>query len=69
MEGLTSLQSEKAALSETNTRLREENDDLKFEVEELHAMVQVLKGQISHQGLISERRASPVVFSGERTGT
>ncbi|KAH9484023.1 Tuberous sclerosis 1 protein-like protein [Psilocybe cubensis] len=61
VEGMAALQLEKVALSETNTKLREENQVLKDEVEELQAMVQLLKGQHSRQSLISEPRASPIL--------
>ncbi|KDR81843.1 hypothetical protein GALMADRAFT_221714 [Galerina marginata CBS 339.88] len=60
-QGITSIQIEKATLNAANAQLREENIDLKFEVEEQAAMVELLKGQISRQGLVSEPRSSPIL--------
>lgn len=60
-EGLALFQAEKASLTAANAKLREENTELKFEIEERAAMVELLKGQISRQGLISEPRNSPTL--------
>lgn len=54
---------EKSALMDANSRLRNENIELKDEVEEMRAMIEVLKGHHSgRRGLVSEPRASPVNF-------
>ena len=58
---IASLVSEKGALVETNQRLKAENIELKDELEELRAMIEILKGQRGgRQGLVAEPRSSPV---------
>jgi hypothetical protein len=42
---------------ETNSKLKDENMLLKDELEEMRAMIEVLKGR---RGLISEPRSSPL---------
>lgn len=60
---IATFASEKLALQTANTRLRNENIELKDEVEEMRAMLEVLKAQHSgKRGLVSEPRASPVQF-------
>lgn len=49
---------ERSTLMETNSKLKDENMLLKDELEEMRAMIEVLKGR---RGLISEPRASPVL--------
>jgi hypothetical protein len=49
---------EKSTLMETNNKLKEENIVLKDELEEMRAMIELLKGR---RGLISEPRASPIL--------
>lgn len=54
---------EKASLAKANDELREENADLMDEVEEMRAMLEMLKAQVSgKRGLISAR-ASPIMFA------
>jgi phage shock protein A len=53
---------EKTSLATANDKLREENADLMDEVEEMRAMLEMLKAQISgKRGLVSAR-ASPIMF-------
>ena len=52
-EGIAAISNEKAALMAANTKLGEENHELKEEVEELRVMMEILKGR---KGLISEER-------------
>ena len=49
-EGIAAISN--AALMAANTKLGEENHELKEEVEELHVMMEILKGR----GLVSEGR-------------
>ena len=55
---IAGLLTERSALLATNSKLKEENLLLKDELEEMRAMIEVLKGR---KGLISEPRASPVL--------
>lgn len=48
---------ERTTLMETNGKLKDENMLLKDELEEMRAMIEVLKGR---RGLISEPRSSPL---------
>jgi predicted nucleic acid-binding Zn-ribbon protein len=50
-DDLVSLLAEKVDISERLRKERERNDDLNDEMEELHAMVEVLRGQVSQAGL------------------
>jgi len=58
---IASFSAEKAALQTANNNLREDNLVLKDEVEELRAMVEVLRGQhTGGRGLVSAR-SSPII--------
>ncbi|KDQ33186.1 hypothetical protein PLEOSDRAFT_1060852 [Pleurotus ostreatus PC15] len=62
-EQLKQFTEEKQRLMSTNTKLRDDNSEMREEIEELRAMVELLKGQVSgKRGLISEPRASPVLY-------
>jgi uncharacterized protein YlxW (UPF0749 family) len=53
---------EKARLSDANRVLQEKNADLRDEVEELRAMVEVLKREVSgKKGLVYHPRSSPLI--------
>jgi predicted nucleic acid-binding Zn-ribbon protein len=55
---------EKSSLARANDKLREENLDLRDEVEEMRAMLEMLKAQVGgRRGLVSAR-ASPIMFPG-----
>jgi len=59
---LAGLVAEKTILLDTKKQLRERNAELMEELEEMRAMVEVLKGQISRRkGLVSDPRASPTL--------
>lgn len=61
VDAISAFSSEKAALVEASQKLRDENSLLKDEIDEVKAMVEVLKG---HQGgLVYEPRSSPLMFS------
>jgi DNA repair exonuclease SbcCD ATPase subunit len=63
-EEIAAFVAEKTSLAKANDKLREENADLMDEVEEMRAMLEMLKAQVSgKRGLVSAR-ASPVMFSG-----
>jgi cell division protein FtsB len=44
-EGIAAVSNEKAALMAANTKLGDENQELKEEVEELRVMMEILKGR------------------------
>ncbi|KAJ7685064.1 hypothetical protein DFH06DRAFT_1157285 [Mycena polygramma] len=53
---------EKKALLDANTQLTKENLDLREDLEDMTAMVEVLKGQVSgRKGVVSEPRMSPIL--------
>jgi hypothetical protein len=53
---------EKSELATANVRLREENYDLKDEMGEMRARMELMKAQIDgHKGLIAEPRTIPVL--------
>lgn len=55
---------EKKALLDGNAQLVEENTTLREELEDMTAMVEVLKGQVSgRRGLVSEPRSSPILLA------
>jgi phage shock protein A len=59
---LAAFVAEKTVLMNTKDQLRERNAELVEELEEMRAMVEVLKGQISRRkGLVSDPRASPTL--------
>lgn len=60
-EEIATFSNEKAALMAANTKLGEENHELKEEIEELRVMMEILKGR---KGLVSEERSlSPQIDS------
>lgn len=61
---ISAFSSEKATFINANQNLRDENLSLKDEIDEVKAMVEVLKGkQGRHEGLVYEPRSSPLTFS------
>lgn len=59
---LAAFVAEKSVLMNTKDQLRERNAELTEELEEMRAMVELLKGQISRRkGLVSDPRASPTL--------
>lgn len=61
-EEIAAFVAEKKALLETNAQLMEEKINLREELEDMTAMVEVLKGQVSgRRGLVSNPRMSPIL--------
>ncbi|KAJ7172596.1 hypothetical protein C8R46DRAFT_1086542 [Mycena filopes] len=55
---------EKKAMLEANAQLTEQNTNLREELEDMSAMVEVLRGQVSgRKGLVSDPRASPILYA------
>jgi hypothetical protein len=60
---------EKARLSDANRLLQEKNADLRDEVEELRAMVEVLKREVGgKKGLVYDSRSSPLIMPSSPKG-
>ncbi|KAJ7489834.1 hypothetical protein B0H11DRAFT_1859820 [Mycena galericulata] len=54
---------EKKALLDANAQLAEDNTNLREELEDMTAMVELLKGQVTgRRGLVSEPRSSPILL-------
>ncbi|KAF8212369.1 hypothetical protein K438DRAFT_1806415 [Mycena galopus ATCC 62051] len=61
-EDIAAFVAEKKTLLETNAQLTEENTNLREDLEDMTAMVEVLKGQVSgRRGLVSDPRMSPIL--------
>ncbi|KAJ7273587.1 hypothetical protein B0H12DRAFT_1090097 [Mycena haematopus] len=61
-EDIAAFVTEKKALVETNAQLMEENTNLREDIEDMTAMMEVLKGQVSgRRGLVSDPRMSPIL--------
>ncbi|KAJ6546552.1 hypothetical protein DFH09DRAFT_1262958 [Mycena vulgaris] len=63
-EDIAAFVAEKKALLEANHQLTDDNISLREEIEDMSAMVEVLKGQVSgRRGLVSEPRSSPILYA------
>ncbi|KAJ6455704.1 hypothetical protein C8R45DRAFT_881137 [Mycena sanguinolenta] len=61
-EDIAAFVAEKKVLQDTNAQLTEENTTLREELEDMTAMVEILKGQVSgRRGLVSDPRMSPIL--------
>ena len=62
-EEIAAFVAEKKRLMDANAHLLEDNATLREEIEEITAMVEVLRGQVSgRKGLVSDPRASPILY-------
>jgi hypothetical protein len=62
-------QAETSRLTMDNERLREANYDLQEEIDELKAMVELLRAQVGGKvGLISDPTRSPILIGSPRLG-
>jgi len=60
---IAAFMTEKSDLAAANVRLREENYDLKDEMGEMRARMELMKAQIDgHKGLIAESRTIPAIL-------
>jgi len=63
-EEFAAFVAEKKVLLDTVAQMREENINLREENEDMTAMVEVLKAQVSgRKGLVSDPRSSPLLYA------